>query len=236
LSQLSRLVVNGLACEKGERLLFKDLSFTVAAGAALVITGPNGTGKTSLLRILAGLSPSPAGSVQLKAQNAENRNSDILLTEQVHFLGSRDGLKAAMTPREHCQYWQAFYTKADHAQDTEILIADMLTRLHLLKQADIPTGALSSGQRRRLALGRLLLAPRPVWLLDEPMNALDPAMRETFMAKAMTGHMQAGGIIVASTHIPLGIKAMQELHFTGDDSHLIRASETETSSAQIGQT
>jgi heme exporter protein A len=206
---LPRLTAENLACEKGEQLLFKGLSFAVESGMGLAVTGPNGVGKTSLLRILAGLAPAASGRVRIESATPQKR-----LGEHVHFLGGREGLKAALTPREHLAFWARFYGVSNPEKG-----ARMLETLLLKRQADIPAGVLSSGQRRRLAFGMALLVPRPVWLLDEPMNALDPEMRVRFMSALIAGHLASGGIVIASTHLPLGVPGMRELAFAPDGSY-----------------
>ncbi|MFM9975392.1 MAG: heme ABC exporter ATP-binding protein CcmA [Beijerinckiaceae bacterium] len=206
------LIAETLACEKGERLLFRDLSFTLEHGSGLIVTGQNGVGKTSLLRILAGLALPASGTLRIA-----NAPSDKPLSEHVHFLGGKDGLKAALTAREHIAFWSRFYgAQAGFACET------MLQTLFLTQQADVPAGVLSSGQRRRLAFGLALLVPRPVWLLDEPMNALDPEMRERFMSVLIAQQLAKGGIVIASTHLPLGVPGLHELAFAPDGTHVFK--------------
>jgi heme exporter protein A len=208
LSKLPRLAVENLACAKGERLLFQGLGFTVESGAGLVVTGPNGIGKTSLLRILAGLAQPTAGSVRL-----ESGQPDKTVGQQSHFYGGKDGLKNALTVSEQIRFWCRFNGQPDPSAPA---MADMLARLLLTHQADLPISVLSAGQRRRLGFGQLLFFPRPVWLLDEPMNALDPDMRQRFMGRNLALHMASGGIAIASTHIALDVPHMRELAFAHD--------------------
>jgi heme exporter protein A len=213
LSKPPRLVVENLACAKGERLLFEGLSFTVEAGSGLVVTGPNGVGKTSLLRILAGLAQPSAGSVRLEEGQPEKT-----VGQQSHFHGGKDGLKNALTVSEQIRFWRRFNGHSDASGGP---MADMLARLMLTHQAELPISVLSAGQRRRLGFGLLLFHPRPVWLLDEPMNALDPDMRERFMSRHIARHLAAGGIAIASTHIALDVPNMRELAFAHDGSFAI---------------
>src|ERR1051326_2153669 len=159
------LVGEGLACRRGERLVFTGLDCRLAAGGALVLTGSNGSGKSSLLRLLATLlTPAEGllswGDAPVAADLPRYRPA-------LHYLGHLDATKAALTPREMLRFWAALRECSDPAID------DALDRFGLLAVADWPCRWLSAGQRRRLPLARLLAAPATLWLLDEPTAALD---------------------------------------------------------------
>ncbi|TCT05257.1 heme ABC exporter ATP-binding protein CcmA [Aquabacter spiritensis] len=192
-SRGDRLRLNGeaLACRRGTRLLFADLSFTVAAGEALVVTGPNGAGKSSLLRIVAGLMPATSGRVRLSGVPAEAR-----ISEQVHYLGHEDAVKGALRVGENLAFWRAVLGR------TGAEVGDALEAVGLGGLGRLPASALSAGQRRRLAIARLLVADRPVWVLDEPTTALDAAAQARFAALGRD-HLAGGGLILAATHAPL---------------------------------
>ena len=198
-----RLYGRGITCVRGGRDVFAGLDFEVSARAALAVTGANGAGKSSLLRIIAGLLPQAAGSVDL-----EGSDDDITLAEQAHYLGHRDPIKGALTVRENLTFWQEFLggVPAD--------ITESLEAVGLAHIADLPAAYLSAGQRRRLSIARLLAVKRPIWLLDEPTSALD-AQGQTVFAALMSAHLGDGGLIVAATHGPLGIAA-QELRIGGE--------------------
>lgn len=192
-----RLTVRDLACVRGGRCLFRDLDFILEAGGVLVLTGPNGAGKTSLLRILAGLLAPDTGMIRCSGD-------DEVLAEQSHFVGAAEALKAAVTVREHLVFWQGLLGGGATSQ------ARALQRLGLTELADMPAGYLSSGQRRRLALARLLVAPRPLWLLDEPTNALDAAGRQILLG-LIDEHRARGGAVVVATHEPLDLAGSASL-------------------------
>jgi heme exporter protein A len=186
-----RLLAEDLSCQRSGRPVFAGLSFAVEAGGSLVLTGRNGAGKSSLLLILAGLLDPAAGTLRLEGGAAERT-----LAEQAHYVGHRDALKASLTPLEALAFWQAMLGGA--ATQPE----EALERLGLGHAIDLPCGYLSAGQRRRLALARLLVSRRHVWLLDEPTSALDAASQALFET-LVADHLAAGGIAVAATHVPL---------------------------------
>jgi heme exporter protein A len=206
-----KLSGHDLACVRGGRRVFAGLGFSVAAGQALVLTGPNGAGKSSLLRVIAGLIHAVTGRVALEGGDAE-----LSVGEQCHYVGHLDPLKPALTVTENLAFWARFLNGA-RAADEETRIAQGLAAAGLEDLAGLPAGYLSAGQRRRLSLARVLAAPRPVWLLDEPTTALDAASQER-LQRVMLAHLAGGGLIVAATHGPLGLAEPVELQL-GAASH-----------------
>jgi heme exporter protein A len=192
-----RLSGRGLRCIRGGREVFSGLDFAASAGEALAVTGPNGAGKTSLLRQIAGLLAIPGGSIDLDGGDAE-----LTLAEQAHYLGHRDALKPALSVVENLTFWRDFL--GGEASDA----GESLAAVGLDHTAQLPAVVLSAGQRRRLSIARLLTVRRPIWLLDEPISALDSAGQTMFSA-LMQDHLARGGMIVAATHAPLGVAAKE---------------------------
>jgi heme exporter protein A len=197
-------MVRGLACRRGERLLFEGLDLDLAPGEALWLTGPNGAGKTSLLRILAGLLSATSGEIDI---------GDGDLGERTLFLGLRDALKPSLLVGESVRLHAAMLT--GHAPCPADIDA-ALARFGLARLATMPNGWLSTGQRRRVALARHSLAgaSRPLWLLDEPANGLD-SHAEGLLAGMVAEHRAAGGMAIVASHQTLGWPAMRELAMGG---------------------
>lgn len=192
------LQAEGLACTRGGREVFRNVSFKVAAGEALIVTGRNGTGKSSLLRMIAGLLRIAAGRLTLNGGMA-----DTPIAEQAHYLGHQDAMKASLTVAENLQFWTRFLGSRNE-------FGPALELLGLAPLADLPAAYLSAGQRRRLSIARIVAVTRPVWLLDEPTSALDTPS-QTRLSEIMRGHLAGGGIIVVAAHGAIGLDRAREL-------------------------
>lgn len=192
---LTELRVENLACVRGGRLLFRALNFSIGAGEALSIEGPNGIGKTSLLRLIAGFLAPAEGTIVLTAAGEiaepEERGKHI------GWLGHQDGAKPQLTPSDVLTFFSHLY-----ASKTDI--APALAAAGLERCADLPCQYLSAGQKKRLALARLGLSKRALWLIDEPLAALD-TNGKAFAAQLIAAHCASGGIVLAATHEALGI-------------------------------
>lgn len=189
-----------LTCIRGERLLFAGLSFAVSPGQMLVLRGPNGSGKTSLLRLCAGLLPAAQGHLAWQGQRVEDA---LDLARHLAWLGHAEALKPALTVHENLSFWARFAGRAG-------AVDAALAALDLVALADLPARFLSAGQRRRVALARLVAANRTLWLLDEPTNALDSAAVTLFAAQ-LRAHLAAGGMAIAATHLDFGFADMPVL-------------------------
>ena len=200
------LVAEDLACQRGDRLVFAGLSFCLPPGGALVLIGANGSGKTSLLRLLAGLIGPAAGRLAwgetpIVDDVAEHR-------ARLHYVGHQDAVKPGLTPRETLVFWAAL--RGREVRPDAPMLAAALAAFALKPVADWPCRWLSAGQRRRLALTRLLVIPAPLWLLDEPFSALDDDNRVR-LEQAIAVHRTTGGRVALATHIPAEIGAAAEI-------------------------
>ncbi|RWF73266.1 MAG: heme ABC exporter ATP-binding protein CcmA [Mesorhizobium sp.] len=185
-----RLIAENLGGERGGETVFSGIEFALDRGEALVVTGPNGAGKSTLLRVIAGLLPPAEGKVKVEGGGDEFPS----VASASHYLGHLNAMKTALSVEENLGFWRAFQG------ETGLSVGQALETV----------GYLSTGQRRRASIAKLLVSPRPVWLLDEPTAGLDKASEERF-AGLMRGHCREGGIIVAATHLPLGLEGAKTL-------------------------
>ncbi len=198
MNRVSAISVFDLACIRGGRVLFRSLAFEVGAGNALAIEGPNGAGKSSLLRLLAGFLAPASGKVLLKTAGETIEDSEQR-GRFVGFLSHQDASKPQLSVREQLRFYARLYGVSGD-------VAAALDSVGLLKAADLPCLYLSAGQKKRLALARLQLTMRPLWLVDEPLASLDAAGKR-FAASLFAKHCADGGIVIAATHEPLGFDA-----------------------------
>lgn len=198
------LEARDLGCIRGERRLFRGLGFALGAGEALVVEGPNGTGKSSLLRILAGFLPPAEGSLHWNDTDVDE--APDAHRARIAWGGHLDALKAAFSVEENL----AFSLAAMGDAASPARLEDALQTVGLDHIADLPARYLSAGQRRRLALARLLASDRPLWLLDEPTSALDSEGSAMF-SRLLAAHLAGGGLAVIASHLDLGLPGIQRL-------------------------
>jgi len=181
----ARLTATDLACRRGERLLFRGLSLDLSAGDVLHVTGENGTGKTSLLRILAGLLSPYSGEVSHEGA--------------IGMLDERPALDPDQPLGEALRFWQQVYGSADPAET--------IAAMELVPLQEVPVRYLSTGQRKRAAMARLLCQQAPIWLLDEPLSGLDDRAQAR-IAETVSAHAAAGGIVVLASHQPIAVERL----------------------------
>jgi heme exporter protein A len=186
-----------LICIRGERVVFSGLDFTIGPGGALILTGRNGSGKSSLLRVMAGLLPPAAGVLYRDGEDVRAAPDEH--RESLHYVGHLDAIKPVLTVTENLAFWAGI-------RQAPPQIAEALEIFGLTALADMPARLLSAGQKRRLNLARLAASPTPLWLLDEPTVALDTASVAA-LVNLIANHRAGGGMVVVSTHLDLGIDA-----------------------------
>jgi heme exporter protein A len=184
------LKAQDLTCERGGRIVFRNVSLSLKPGQLMQLTGPNGSGKSSLLRLIAGLNEAQVGSVAL-----EGGEADLTIGQQAHYVAHQEPVKSALSVSENLSFWRDFLGGGN--------VDDALEAFDLSRLASYPAGLLSAGQKRRLALARIVLVPRVLWLLDEPTVGLDTSSLDRFV-KVMAAQLDQGGMIIAATHVPLG--------------------------------
>lgn len=205
------LEAKNLTCIRDERRLFHKLSFCVAAGEIVQVEGQNGAGKTSLLRILAGLADADEGQVNWLGENI--RRDRARYHQDLLFLGHQPGIKAVLTPFENLAFYQSVFQKVDSAA-----IWQALAQVGLVGYEDLPVSQLSAGQQRRVALARLWLSQSPLWILDEPLTAIDKQGVSTLLA-LFVAHAAKGGMVLLTTH--------QDLDTLGQQVRKIRLTSTQ---------
>ena len=194
------LEADNLVCVRGERRLFAGLGFKLEAGELLYLQGRNGAGKTSLLRMIIGLSPPEAGETRWQGQSIRRNSADF--RADLCYLGHLNAIKEELTPLENLLA-SAHLADEDLSEDDAL---DALEQVGLAGREDLACKYLSQGQKRRVGLARLVKDRRPLWVLDEPFVALDVAAVD-WLAGIISGHLQRGGLAVMTTHQLVAIPA-----------------------------
>jgi heme exporter protein A len=204
-----RLEAENLSARRGEDLIFSNISFALEAGESLVLTGRNGSGKSTLLRVVAGLLRPETGSLRWRSDKGE---AGMRPAEACHYLGHRNAMKAELTVSENLSFWRKFLGDFDGGHG--LSVGEAAEAVGLGNITHLPFGYLSAGQQRRMAFAKLLVAYRPVWILDEPTAALDVNAEGVFTS-LVKAHLDQGGILLAATHQPLGLENARELGMQG---------------------
>ncbi len=197
--------VHNLACQRADQLIFENVSFSLTPGGALWVRGRNGAGKSSLLRICARLLKPLGGSITWQGEDILDDPENYVGAYQ--YLGHQDALKNAMTVEENIKFWADYHGKAD--------VATALAEFDLMPLRDVPAGILSQGQRKRTNLARLAASPAPLWILDEPLSALDRQYIGQFR-KRLSQHLAAGGMAIYATHQDLELDGSKILELGAD--------------------
>lgn len=189
-----------LTCTRAERTLFSELSFTVTTGEIVQVAGKNGAGKTSLLRIIAGLSQAEEGEVHWQGQALHRLRDDF--HQDLLWLGHQPGIKTVLNAFENISF---FHSACSEAQRFEAL-----AHAGLVGFEDVPVNQLSAGQQRRVALARMWLSTATLWILDEPFTAIDTLGVEK-LTQQLLRHTEAGGIVILTTHQPLALPGVRQI-------------------------
>lgn len=201
------LNIEKISLKRGNRLLIKDLSFSLTKGESLLVTGPNGVGKTTLIRSIAGFLDPEKGKISYQVEaKTTNQDDEETRREHIHYIGHKNGIRTSLTVLENLEFWKSFF-----ASETDL--KEIIKTYYLESLINIPAGYLSAGQKRRLGLARLSIVKRAIWLLDEPTVSLDE-MSANIVATAASNHLKNGGILVAATHIPLEIPFTQHIQLS----------------------
>lgn len=201
-----KLIVENLSLSRSSQEIVSDLSFELSSGEALIVTGENGSGKSTTLRGIAGLMPLNSGSVKLLDDNGKQFEGQV--REYCHYLGHQNGMKPSLTVRENLDFWQKFCGEPD------LTIEEALDEVDLAHTVDLPFSYLSAGMKRRVSIARLLVSDRPIWIVDEPTAGLDAQSVKMFTGLCHA-FCEGGGILIAATHLPLGIETEKTLEIGG---------------------
>lgn len=203
------LTAENLSVKRGEDFIFMNISLMLTDGEAMLLTGRNGSGKSTLLRVLAGLLHPETGTVKIAGEGVE---TGTRAAEACHYLGHRNAMKTELTVSENLRFWKDFL--GDFTGGSSVDVEEAAEAVGLSGITHLPFGYLSAGQQRRFAMAKLLVAWRPIWILDEPTAALDASADKMFTG-LVEAHLQKGGMVIAATHQPLGLKNAKELQMKG---------------------
>lgn len=201
-----KLIVENLSIHRAAQEIISKISFDLSAGDALIVTGENGSGKSTTLRGIAGLMQLNSGTVKLLDETGKQFEGEV--REYCHYLGHQNGMKPALTVRENLDFWQKFCGEPD------LTIEEALDEVDLAHTIDLPFSYLSAGMKRRVSIARLLVSDRPIWIVDEPTAGLDAQSVKIFTGLCHA-FCEGGGILIAATHLPLGIQTEKTLEIGG---------------------